>query len=71
MKMTIKEWVLDILGVILILLAFYKEFFTEAGMETKQFVIMIVLGGVMIAWTAKKMGSFGFSVLKKYFNKKS
>jgi len=68
MKIGLKEWIFDILGCILMIIAIVL--FALKEIDAKTFGIMLGSGILMVAWTVKKIGSFGFSTLKKYFNKK-
>jgi hypothetical protein len=68
MKIGLKEWIIDILGGILIIVAIVLVAMKQ--IDTKTFLIMLVSGILMVSWTVKKFSSFGFSTLKKYFNKK-
>ena len=68
MKIGLKEWIFDILGSILMVIAIVL--FALKKIDGRAFVIMLVSGGVMVAWTVKKISSLGLSTLKSYIKKK-
>jgi len=68
MKIGLKEWIFDVLGCILMIVAIIL--FALKEIDAKTFGIMLGSGILMVAWTAKKLGSFGFTTLSKIVKKK-
>ena len=68
MKIGLKEWIIDTLGAILIIVAIVL--ITMKLIETKQFLIMLGSGILMVSLTVKKITSLGVSALGKIIKKK-
>ena len=60
------NWIIDILGILIVLGGFYKEFLTEAPMPVWEWVIVSCVGMVAIALHTKDIKKY----FDKYFNKK-
>ncbi len=68
MKIGLKEWIIDILGGILMIVAIVLISMNK--IDTKTFLIMLCAGLLMVSLTVKKITSLGVSALGKYFKKK-
>ena len=66
--MTLKEWIIDIFGCILMITALILIILKQIDIKT--FLILLGSGFVMVIWTVKKLGSILITTLNKFIKKK-